>query len=101
MLIAINGVIIDTVTIYKIEPVRLHRLYYDGKVEAESLETSHIIYFNVVLFGTNEGITTEIDIYNMDLPQKRVQLKKLQLFRQRIVDAWNQQKSTIPQLNLD
>ena len=90
MKIAINGEIIDTENIYKINDIDHHISKYSKFQKWNyGLEDQDFFYFKINLFENQSILVKEKD------------LKTLEIFRDSIIKIWSENQSAIPQFNLE
>ena len=90
MKIAINGKIIDTENIYKINDID-HYISKYSKFQKWNYgwEDQDFFYFKINLFENQSILVKEKD------------LKTLEIFRDSIIKIWSENQSAIPQFNLE
>lgn len=105
MKIAINGNIIDTTLIYRIGEIESDDVYSFGHM---AIHSSY--YFVIYFLGDNNKMhicATGREVFNYDWAENEDQFNnnlailesKLYIFRNKIVKAWHEDQSDIPQFN--
>lgn len=102
MKIAINGDVIDTKDIYKITKVQENENEW-GKVFYiqlfNKIEIEVAIAYTQFDYSTMKASTQE-EANSILIEHKNVTIKKIEDFRQSIIDIWSDNQSDIPQFNL-
>jgi hypothetical protein len=102
MKIAINGDIIDTKDIYKITKVQENenewgKVFYIQFFNKNEIEVA--IAYTQFDYNTMKASTQE-EANSILIEHKNVTVKKIEDFRQSIIDIWSDNQSDIPQFNL-